>query len=160
YPRGYEGPRRRILLADDNPDNLDVLGKFFRQLGFDVDEAPDGGEAVRVALANRPDIVFMDLVMPTVDGFSATAEFPRLPALATVPIVAVPASAFDATRTQSVNAGCQAFLSKPIKLDEVAALVERLLDIRWIYRSDFEAAEVISRRAESPDLDPLPRGVL
>ena len=129
---GYAGRRRRILVADDMADNRQLLGHFLRPLGFRVDEAADGAAAVEFARLNHPDLVFMDLMMPTMDGFEAIRQLRREPSLADTWIVAVSANAFDATRTQSIAAGCDDFMSKPVRLEEVLELLGRLLGLHWL----------------------------
>jgi signal transduction histidine kinase/ActR/RegA family two-component response regulator len=131
---GYRGPRRRILLTDDKIDNRLILGRLLKSLGFLVDEAGNGVQAVSVAQRMQPDLIFMDLVMPIKDGFEAIREI-RASAgpLARVPIVAVSASAFENTRVQSTAAGCDDFVTKPIRLDHIVAIAGRLLQLEWTH---------------------------
>jgi two-component system, sensor histidine kinase and response regulator len=131
---GYRGPRRRILLTDDKIDNRLILGRLLKSLGFLVDEAGNGVQAVAVAQRMQPDLIFMDLVMPIKDGFEAIREIRAAPGpLARVPIVAVSASAFENTRVQSTTAGCDDFVTKPIRLDHIVAIVGRLLQLEWTH---------------------------
>jgi signal transduction histidine kinase/DNA-binding NarL/FixJ family response regulator len=129
---GYEGPRRRILIADDKADNRRILGQFVRSLGFDVDEAVNGSTALELAQRRAPDLVFMDLVMPVMDGFEAIRRLRADSDLSRVRIVALSASAFDTTRARSIRAGCDDFLSKPVRLNEVTDTLERELHLTWI----------------------------
>ncbi|HEY7639863.1 MAG TPA: GAF domain-containing protein [Steroidobacteraceae bacterium] len=129
---GYEGPRRRILIADDKADNRHILSRLLKSIGFDVDAADNGAQAVALAQQLRPDLIFMDLVMPIKDGFAAIREIRELPTpAARVPIVAVSASAFENTRVQSVAAGCDDFITKPVRLDHVVEVIGRLLELTW-----------------------------
>jgi signal transduction histidine kinase/DNA-binding NarL/FixJ family response regulator/PAS domain-containing protein len=133
---GYEGPRRQILVADDKLDNRQILGRFLRTLGFDVAEAEDGQQAIDLALRLRPELIFMDLVMPVKDGFETIREIRRArDVFGDVPIVALSASAFDSTRAQSIAAGCAAFLTKPAKLEEIIEVMAQVLTIDWLYES-------------------------
>jgi signal transduction histidine kinase/DNA-binding NarL/FixJ family response regulator len=129
---GYEGPVRRIVVADDKSDNRQILGRFLRSLGFEVYHAEDGAAAVESAQRVMPDLIFMDLVMPVKDGFEAIREI-RASAgpLARVPIVAVSASAFEDTRAHSSAVGCDEFITKPIRLDHVLDVTSRLLQLEW-----------------------------
>jgi signal transduction histidine kinase/DNA-binding response OmpR family regulator len=143
---GYRGPRRRLLIADDKTDNRQILGRLLRSLGFIVDEASHGAQAVELARRFEPDLIFMDLVMPVKDGFEAIREIRAMPgAIARAPIVAVSASAFDNTRTQSVAAGCDDFVTKPIRLDHIIEIVGRLLQLEWTHPSE-GATEISSGR--------------
>ena len=129
---GYEGPRKRILIVDDKADNRHILSRLLEAIGFDVDAADNGAQAVELAQQLRPDLIFMDLVMPVKDGFAAIREIRELPTpAARVPIVAVSASAFENTRVQSVAAGCDDFITKPVRLDHVIEVVGRLLALDW-----------------------------
>jgi len=129
---GYNGRRRRILVADDKGDNRQILGRLLQSLGFEVDEAENGARAVDLAAERLPDLIFMDLVMPVKDGFEAIRELrERGGDLARTPIVAVSASAFENTRADSTRAGCDAFIAKPVRLDEVISVLTRLLNIEW-----------------------------
>ena len=147
---GYDGARRRILVADDKPDNRQILGRFLRSLGFEVHEAVNGVAAVEIAERTRPDLVFMDLVMPVMDGFEAIRHLRQGPVLAPVKIVALSASVFDSTRTQSIAAGCDDFLSKPVRLDEVLAVLERELGLQWLRADASTPAPVPRATTERP----------
>lgn len=130
---GYNGRRRRILVADDKADNRQILGRLLQSLGFEVDEAENGARAVELAVTRSPDLIFMDLVMPVKDGFEAIRELREQGGeLARIPIVAVSASAFDTTRANSVRAGCDEFIAKPVRLDEVMEVLARLLRLEWV----------------------------
>jgi len=129
---GYNGRRRRILVVDDKPDNRQIIGRLLESLGFEVDEASDGAEAVELALRRQPDLIFMDLVMPVMDGFEAIRRLRNDSGdLARVPIIAVSASAYDDTRAQSAEVGCDAFIAKPIRLDEVINALSSHLRLEW-----------------------------
>jgi signal transduction histidine kinase/DNA-binding NarL/FixJ family response regulator len=129
---GYNGRRRRILVADDKQDNRQILGRLLQTLGFEVDEADNGARAVELAIARAPDLIFMDLVMPVKDGFEAMRALrAKGGEIARIPIVAVSASAFDSTRADSLQAGCDEFIAKPVRLDEVTEVIARLMRLEW-----------------------------
>jgi signal transduction histidine kinase/DNA-binding NarL/FixJ family response regulator len=130
---GYGGRRRRVLVADDKDDNRAILCHLLASIGIDVLEAENGRDALELARRERPDAVMMDLVMPVMDGFEAIRELRADPALAQLRIIALSASAFDSTRAQSVAAGCDAFLTKPVRFDEALQVLGRELDLQWIY---------------------------
>jgi len=143
---GYNGRRRRILVADDKQDNRQILGRLLQTLGFEVDEAENGARAVELALTRTPDLIFMDLVMPVKDGFEAMRELrAKGGEIARVPIVAVSASAFDSTRTDSLQAGCDEFIAKPVRLDEVTDVMARLLRLEWT-RGPLRASSANAKR--------------
>jgi PAS domain S-box-containing protein len=132
---GYEGARRIVLVADDNQDNRSLLVRLLEPLGFGTVEAGDGAEALRLAQAALPDVIFMDLVMPVLDGFEATRRLRAAQPARPVPVIAMSTSAFEPDRNRSLLAGCDGFLAKPVRRDRLLSLLEQHLDLTWRYRS-------------------------
>ena len=128
---GYEGARRRVLVADDMPENRMLAHDMLVPLGFEVVEAADGEQAVMQALALRPDLILMDIVMPRMDGFQATAQLRSLAGLDKVPVIAMSAGASEADRVRYVAAGMDGFLPKPVDYDALLALLASLLGLHW-----------------------------
>jgi len=117
-----------ILVADDSADTRAVLRRMLAYRGYRVVEAADGREAVEVALRECPDLVVMDLNMPVMDGLAATERIRKLGArCGDVPIIA--ATAFDTygIREAALEAGCNAYLLKPLDLDELESVIAGLL---------------------------------
>jgi CheY-like chemotaxis protein len=104
-----------------------MLGRF----GFLTFEASSGSEGLVQAQAIVPDLILMDIVMPDLYGHDVITHMRRLPALRSVPIVAVSASATPEMREQCVSAGADAFLSKPIDLKALLQRTTALLDLSW-----------------------------
>lgn len=130
---GYQGLRRKILIIDDNRDNRAVLVNLLSPLGFDVVEAVDGLEGLLRASETRPDLILLDLVMPGLSGLEVAQHLRQSPQLSEVVIIAVSASAFGVTRQQSLMAGCNDFLSKPVQVEMVLDMLQRYLGLTWIY---------------------------
>jgi signal transduction histidine kinase/ActR/RegA family two-component response regulator len=130
---GYEGPRRTILVADDSRDNRSFLVDLLTPLGFTIVEATDGQTAVATTQAERPDLVVMDLLMPGMTGVEATQAIRQLVELQDVVIIATSASVFDTDRQQSLLAGCNAFLPKPIRVAQLFELLADHLGLAWRY---------------------------
>ena len=129
---GYEGPRRRVLVVDDNAANRAVMVDMLAPLGFDVFEAADGLGAVREGERFKPDLVLMDLRLPgEIDGLEATRRLRQSPRGADLRIIAVSASAYDLDRTECFTAGCDEFLAKPFREEELWAMMERFLTLTW-----------------------------
>ncbi|GAB4117495.1 MAG: hypothetical protein Fur005_45460 [Roseiflexaceae bacterium] len=129
---GYEGLRKTILVVDDHASNRQVLITFLQALGFQLIEAHDGLMAVERFQEHQPDLILMDLSMPQLDGIGATSIIRKQPNGQHVPIIATSASVFDIDRQQSLLAGCDAFLPKPIQLDQLTELLEDHLQITWL----------------------------
>jgi signal transduction histidine kinase/DNA-binding NarL/FixJ family response regulator len=133
-PIGYTGPRRKLLVVDDRVENRMVLRGLLEELGFEVLDTDDGRQAIAMANEQCPDVIFMDLVMPGMNGFDAVREIRANPDTRSVVIFAVSASAFTEERTQSVEIGCNGFLTKPVILSSLVSLLENHLpDFAWIY---------------------------
>jgi PAS domain S-box-containing protein len=128
---GYEGPRHKVLIVDDEDANRTMLAQYLVPLGFDVDEAGNGEEALARVAAGQPDVVLMDLRMPVMDGIEATRALRAMSEGQEIVIIAVSASAFDGNREASLCAGCDGFLAKPIHLDALLTQVGTLLELTW-----------------------------
>ncbi len=125
--RTTAGTRGRVLVAEDNTVNQKVVRIMLEQLGYDVDVAQDGREAVDRVLAERYDAVLMDCQMPGLDGFGATREIRSAGGAAgATPVVALTASALAEDRERCRAAGMDDFLSKPLRAEQLAAVLERV----------------------------------
>ncbi|MGH7671027.1 MAG: response regulator, partial [Gemmatimonadaceae bacterium] len=114
----------RILLAEDNLVNQEVAATMLRRRGHHVDVVENGREAVDAVGRAPYDLVLMDLQMPEMDGFQATAEIRKLPGGPTVPVVAITANAMVGERERCLAAGMDGYISKPYKPHELFAAVE------------------------------------
>ncbi len=117
-------PMPRILHIEDDPANRLLVRKLLQNAGFEVVEAADGLEGVRLACAQRPDLVLVDLNIPGLDGFEVTLRLRGEASLAGVPIVAITA---EGDRETSLAVGCDGFLQKPIDARSFAPLISRYL---------------------------------
>jgi signal transduction histidine kinase/DNA-binding NarL/FixJ family response regulator len=137
---GYKGPLRKVLVADDKAHNRSMLLNILEPLGFEVIEAEDGQEGVTKAQASQPDMILMDLVMPVKTGTEAIQEIRRLSSLSSVVIVATSASVFNEDQQQSMLAGYDAFLAKPVNKKKLLKLLETHLELEWIYKESADEA--------------------
>ena len=123
----------RILVADDNQENLLLLKSLLEVVGFFVLEAKNGQEAVEVFKKESPDLIWMDMRMPVVDGYEASRRIRGLPGGEAVKIVAITASAFKEQRPDILAAGCDDVVYKPFRGHEIFETMARLLDIEYLY---------------------------
>jgi signal transduction histidine kinase/DNA-binding response OmpR family regulator len=139
---GYVGRRRRVLVADDNTENRDLLAGLLQPLGFDIDMACDGREAVRQAELMGPDLVLMDLNMPVMDGHEAIRLIRSIERMKATPILVLSASNAEEGRVVCSGSGADGFINKPIENGELLSAIGRLLDLEWVGApaSDSEAA--------------------
>jgi two-component system cell cycle response regulator DivK len=116
-----------ILLVEDNEDNRIIYATALRYAGYDVIEAITGTEGVRQAKLAKPDLVLMDISVPELDGWEATAILKRDPETRPIPIIAVTAHALPGDEERSIRAGCDGYLAKPITPAALIAEVDRRL---------------------------------
>jgi CheY-like chemotaxis protein len=117
----------RILLVEDNEDNRDMLSRRLIRKGYDVICAVDGREGVDKALAERPDLVLMDMSLPVLDGWQATREIKANPEMNAIPIIALTAHAMASDRDEALAAGCDDYDTKPIELSRLLEKIESFL---------------------------------
>lgn len=122
----------RILLAEDNRINQVVAAGVLSKLGFQLDIVDDGGAAVLASAKEEYDAVLMDVMMPGVDGYQATAlirEHERANGLDAVPIIGLSARAMDGDREIALDAGMNDYITKPLRTDALEVTLDR-----WISR--------------------------
>jgi PAS domain S-box-containing protein len=124
------GEGRRVLVAEDNEVNQQVAVLSLRRRGFAVDVAADGAEAVAAAAQTTYDLIFMDCQMPRMDGFEATEAIRSAPAGSRTPIIAMTASSMAEDRERCAAAGMDDFVSKPVRPEDLDAVLRRWLAAR------------------------------
>jgi CheY-like chemotaxis protein len=119
--------RKRVLLVEDNEDNLVVYRTILEHVGFLVIEARDGEEGVSRARTERPDIILMDISIPKMDGWEATQRLKADGETASIPIIALTAHALEEDRLKAMRAGCDGYLAKPVEPRRVVEEVEKFI---------------------------------
>ncbi len=145
---GFKGDKRKVLVIDDKWANRSVLVNLLEPLGFEVVEATDGRDGLDKALEFKPDVIFIDLVMPVMDGFEATRRLRISPDLKDVVVIAISASVFDFNQQQSQEVGCNGFLPKPVRQADLLEKLQVHLGLEWVYEEGIAAKATGSQREQ------------
>jgi CheY-like chemotaxis protein len=121
------GPQFLILVVDDAADNVAMLSLALQQQGYQVVTAGNGEDAITVAEQTHPNLILMDINLPTLDGLGATRRIRENETLRTVPVIAVTAFSTEGFQRAAYDAGISGYLTKPIDLDRMNQLIARLL---------------------------------
>lgn len=116
-----------VLLVEDTEDNRFMMRRLLEMSGYRVVEATNGDEAVKLAEAETPGLILMDLSLPVIDGLAATRLIRKLPKLQKTPIIAVSAHDTSDFLTEALQAGCNSYITKPIDFNELEQLIVREL---------------------------------
>jgi two-component system cell cycle response regulator DivK len=119
-----------ILLVEDNQDNQEIYRIILAHHGYHVLQAFDGEAGVELARAHAPDLILMDLTMPVLDGIEATRVLKSDPATAGIPIIVLTAHTQHEDVAAAEEAGCDAYLAKPVEPAKVASEVRRVLGVQ------------------------------
>jgi len=119
-----------VLVVEDHDANLKLLGVLLRHLGYQVLEAADGRTGLELAGQLLPDLVLMDVQLPHLDGFAATTAIKSQEHTRHIPVVLMTALALKAAEERWMSCGAEAFLVKPVHLNDLAATIARLLPER------------------------------
>ena len=120
-------PGERVLVVDDNPQNLKLAKVLLRSAGFDVQTAVDAEAALKVIEDAAPRLILMDLQLPGMDGLELTQRLKVDPRRRHIVIVALTAYAMKGDEEKALAAGCDAYLAKPFDTEKLVAMVTRLL---------------------------------
>ena len=119
----------KILVAEDNEVNLSMLLDMLSIMNHKVIVARNGQEAIDLALANKPELIIMDISMPVMDGLEATRRLRKMEEFSNIPILALTASAGTEGREKCLAAGCTEHLPKPIQTKELFEALSRNLPV-------------------------------
>ncbi|MBD2004630.1 MULTISPECIES: hybrid sensor histidine kinase/response regulator [Cyanophyceae] len=131
--QGFKGFKRKLIIADDKKENRSLLVKMLSPLGFEIVEATDGQDCLNKAEELNPDCILMDLMMPQLNGFEATRRIKRSPELKDVVVIGTSASVFEFDQDKSKEAGCNDFLPKPIRVEDLLDKLNVHLNLEWVY---------------------------
>ena len=136
-------PEWRILVVDDNLENRTLLTNLLAPVGFKVQEAEDGQQAIAQFQDWRPHLIWMDMRMPVMDGYAAAKEIRGLPGGEAVRIIAVTASVLEEQREEILASGCDDLVRKPFRDHEIFESMADQLGVRYIYEQADEQMEQV-----------------
>jgi CheY-like chemotaxis protein len=117
----------KILLIEDNEMNRDMLSRRLVRNGHEVSIAIDGQQGVDMALAQRPDLILMDMSLPVIDGWEATRRIKANDTTRKIPVIALTAHAMAGDREKAVEAGCDDYDTKPVEMTRLLGKISALL---------------------------------
>lgn len=135
---GFTGSKRKILVVDDRWENRSVIVNLLDPIGFIVAEAVNGIEGLEQARELMPDAIITDLAMPKMDGFELMHHLRESPELKDIVIIVSSASVFETDQYNSLDAGADAFLPKPVEASDLLGLLQRHLGLFWLYEQLIE----------------------
>jgi len=156
---GFVGDKRKVLIVDDNPVNRSMLCRLLSGLGFEIAEAENGEECLHKAVEFKPNVILLDLLMPVMGGLETARRVRLLPELNDVVLIALSANVFEDTQQESLLAGCDYFMSKPIEVNHFLEHLRLHLGLEWIYEDCLEnkkhTAPNLSSKSELPNYSDL-----
>jgi PAS domain S-box-containing protein len=153
-------PIYRLLVAEDKETNRQLLVKLLKPLGFEVKEAVNGQEAIEIWERWEPHLIWMDMRMPVMDGYEATRRIKATTKGQATVIIALTATAFEEDRERILLEGCEDFVRKPFRQDEIYDMLAKHLGVRFIYEEQAPPATAQPTDAAAPLADVLTPAVL
>jgi signal transduction histidine kinase/DNA-binding NarL/FixJ family response regulator len=126
-------PKYRILIVDDKPINRQLLIKLLSPLGFELQEAINGQEAINIWETWEPNLIWMDMRMPVMDGYTATQMIKATTKGQATAIIALTASVLEEEKAVIISAGCDDFLRKPFREEEIFQAMNKYIGVKYIY---------------------------
>ena len=118
---------KNILIIEDNEDSIFIIEHFLKKLGYNVSIAENGEQGIQKALAEIPDLILMDMMMPIVDGYEATKKIKESSDCKNIPIIALTAHASVGDKEKTLQSGCDDYLAKPIELQKLNEVIQKWL---------------------------------
>jgi CheY-like chemotaxis protein len=118
---------KKILIVEDNEDNLYLIGFIVKKGGYNVIEARNGHEGVELAGKEKPDIILMDIQLPDFDGLETTRRIRKSDSVSDIPIIALTSYAMAGDKQKALEAGCNGYIEKPINPSNIMEEIEKYL---------------------------------
>ena len=118
---------KKILIVEDNPQNMRLVEMALSAESYTLLEATNGEEALEIAKKERPDLIIMDVQLPKMSGLEVTRKLREIPEFNRTPIIAITAYAMKGDEEKALDAGCNAYLSKPVRARDLPDLIAKML---------------------------------
>jgi len=122
-----DGKKQKILVVDDNQDSRELVMKILGKKNYLLLEAYDGEDALNKIIAEKPDLVLMDISMPKIDGYEVTRRLKTMDVYKDIPIIALTAHAMKGDCEKALAAGCKGYITKPINIREFNEQIKQYL---------------------------------
>jgi two-component system cell cycle response regulator DivK len=119
--------RKKILIVEDDPPSMRLIEMSLRAEKYTLLKVTNGEDALKVAKKEHPDLILMDILLPKMSGLEVTRQLREIPEFRRTPIIAVTAYAMMGDKEKALDAGCDAYLSKPIKARDLPGLIAKML---------------------------------
>lgn len=117
----------KILIVEDNPQNMRLIEMILRVKGYTLLKATDGEQALDMAMRELPDLILMDIQLPKMSGLEVTKKLRENPAFSHIPIIALTAYAMKGDKERFIDGGCNAYLPKPFDTRELSRVIAEML---------------------------------
>ena len=117
------------MIVEDNPQNMKLIELLLRSKSYVLLKAYDGEEALDMAIREEPDLIVMDMQLPKMSGIEVTKRLRQMPVFRHTPIIALTAYAMRGDKERFLEAGCNAYLSKPISTRELPVIIDQMLQV-------------------------------
>lgn len=135
---GYQGQRQTILIIDDDPESGEIVQRLLQARGFTVLTVETGTSAIALLKTIKPDLIFIDLDLPGMDGFEIVRKIRESTSSPRIKLVALSGYPFAGIRKQMERSGFDGYLKKPVHLNKLLMTLETHLQLTWIYLEDSE----------------------
>ncbi|TAN42541.1 MAG: response regulator [Nitrospirae bacterium] len=123
---------KKILVVEDNEDNLYLVSYFLRKSGYEVVEARSGEDGIAAALTTMPDAILMDIHLPGIDGLDAAKKIKESESGCMIPIIALTSQVMPGDRERAFKSGCSGYIEKPINIEVFMSEITRHLKINGV----------------------------
>ena len=121
--------KEKVMIVEDNPQNMKLIELLLRSKSYVLLKAYDGEEALDMAIREEPDLIVMDMQLPKMSGIEVTKRLRQMPVFSHTPIIALTAYAMRGDKERFLEAGCNAYLSKPISTRELPVIIDQMLQV-------------------------------